>query len=311
VADATAVAALLAKNEDGSPNFDVKLLTSDGDDVSNWGLTQAVSDFFRSSTPVDTAVLYFAGHGVINKATEASYMLGADGRPGAYGLAMSELLRLANGATNTIPSSVIILDCCHAGFLGEISGIASADESAIGKGVTVLSACNADQKSKEVAGHGVFTRLLLWALRGGAADLRGHVTPAAVYAQIDQALGAFDQRPLYKANVHRFVNLRQVKPKIPLEVLRRLAEYFPHVDTVFRLKPSYEPDREYVAEKYKDLPVDPEHTAIFAQLQMFNRQGLVVPVDAKDMFSAAMNSTGCALTPIGQHYQRLAAAGKL
>ncbi len=311
VADATAVAKLLAKNEDLSPNFDVKLLTSGNADTSNWGLTQAISQFFKSSTPVETAVLYFAGHGIVSKETDASSILGSDARPGAWGVSMAELLALANGAAATIQSSVIILDCCHAGYMGDASGMAAGGASAVGKGVTVLTACNADQKAKEAAEHGMFTGLLLLALGGGAADVRGHVTPASVYAHIDQALGTFDQRPLYKANVHRFVTLRHVKPRIPPEVLRRLSEHFPHVDKLYPLDPSYEPDRERVADKYKHLLVNPAHVAVFEQLQMYNRQGLVVPVNAKDMFSAAMDATGCVLTAMGKHYQRLAASGQL
>ena len=90
-----------------------------------------------------------------------------------------------------------------------------------------------------------------------------------------------------------------------------LPVYFPDPDMVYRLDPSYEPDRKSVSEELKDLPVNDEHTAIFKQLQMCNRQGLIEPVDASAMFFAAMNSTGCKLTAVGKHYRRLAEIGKI
>ena len=62
----------------------------------------------------------------------------------------------------------------------------------------------------EQGGGGVFTRLVVAALQGGAADLRGHITPGSIYAYVDQALGAWDQRPIFKTNVTRFTSLRKV-----------------------------------------------------------------------------------------------------
>ncbi|MEJ8849559.1 caspase family protein [Variovorax rhizosphaerae] len=311
VHDAGKVAELLWANGDGSPNFDVDLITSERGDVTNLGLEEAISRFFRSETPVETAVVYFAGHGIINPLTDEGYILGIDSRKGALGFPLTVLLSLANAAYPTIASSLIILDCCHAGFAGEITGAATAHASVIGKGVTILTACNTDQKAIEAGEQGVFTKLLLDALQGGCADVRGNITPAAVYTHIDQALGAKDQRPLYKANVHRFVTLRQVVPRIPHEVLRRLPLYFPQAEYIFALDPSYEPDRQSIADPGNYPPADAAHVRIFKHLQMYARQGLVEPVDAEAMFWAAMNSTGCTLTAMGRHYHRLALKKKL
>lgn len=323
VRDATEVADLLRSNEDGSPNFEVELLTSTKADLSNRGLVQAVSRFFKSNVRAETAVLYFAGHGIINPQTDAGYLVGADGGRGAWGMSLWELLGLANEAHRTITSSVIILDCCHAGHLGEVTGSSEGGASVVGKGVTILSSCNDDERSKEVVGqHGVFTDLLLDALRGGCADICGSITPASVYSHIDQALGAFDQRPLYKANVQRFVTLRQVLPRVKPEILRRLPTYFPDPDGMKSLDPSYEPDRQNVPERFRHLPTNAEHAAVFKDLQKFNRQGLVVPVNyneqgivsavpVEDMYTAAMESTGCELTALGRHYRRLTLRNKI
>ncbi len=110
-------------------------------------------------------------------------------------------------------------------------------------------------KAEEDNGHGLFTGLLLEGLNGSAADVLGNVTPASLYSLVDQTLGPWEQRPLYKANVQSFVTLRQVTPKVPREILRKLPAYFPNPTTVFALDPSYEPDRENVPESVKNQPV--------------------------------------------------------
>jgi len=317
VRDATEVSKLLQRNADTEQtrNFDVKLLTSGGnDDVTNAGLLDAISRFFNSTVSSSTAVLYFAGHGMLNPGTDAGYVVGTDGRSGAPGVSMSELLGLANDAcsTNRIQSAVVILDCCHAGYMGQQAGRSSSGGADVRKGVTILSSCTGDQISKEGSRHGVFTELLLDGLGGGCADVRGAITPAAIYAHIDQALGAHDeQRPLYMANVHNFITLRQVKPPIAPDLLRRLPLYFPHPDMVKPLDPSYEHDRQHVSDAIRQIPVDPENALVFKELQALSRQGLVVPVDCEFMFFAAIESKGCRLTGLGRHYHRLATRGRL
>ena len=52
-------------------------------------------------------------------------------------------------------------------------------------------------------------------------------------------------------------------------------------------------------------PPDPENTAKFAVLQQYNRVNLLVPVGAPHMWHAAMESKGCKLTALGEHYRRL------
>jgi hypothetical protein len=118
-------------------------------------------------------------------------------------------------------------------------------------------------------------------------------------------LGPWEQRPIYKANVQTFVTLRQVAPKVPLDVLRRLSVYFPDPATIYRLDPSFEEDRSNAVDLVH-IPVNPDNVRVFKELQRCNRHGLVVPVDAEHMYYAAINSTGCRLTAIGAHYRNLA-----
>lgn len=309
VNDALAVASLLERHGDGSPNFSVQSITSDTTQVTCNLLHDKIEELFEGDA--DTALFYFAGHGLINFATNAGYIVAQDGRRGAPGYSLAEMLGLANKAHPRIKSTVIVLDCCHAGFAGEVTGLTSNDISVIGNGVTILTACQRDGTAAEGNHHGLFTEILLDGLSGGSVDVLGRITPASVYSHIDQTLGPWEQRPIYKANVQTFVALRQVTPKVPPEVLRRLLDYFPDAAHIFPLDPSYEPDRVNVPEGYRHLPVDEDHARIFRELQLCNRHGLVAPVDADHMYYAAIHSTGCRLTALGAHYRKLATLGRI
>lgn len=304
VNDAVAVANTLETNGDGSPNFSIRLLTSNKSNISTAILSEAISELFAGDA--DTVLLFFAGHGIINPDTNAGYIVSQNGARGAWGMSLSEILGIANKAYPRIKSTVIILDSCHSGFAGEIPALGSEQVSVIGSGVTILTACHRSGTAGETDGHGLFTDILLDGLRGSSSDICGRITPASVYSHIDQTLGAWEQRPIYKANVQTFVTLRQVTPKIPLDVLRRLPEYFIDATSTFDLDPSFESDRENVPIKFRDMPINVENIRIFKELQMCNRHGLVMPINAEHMYYAAINSTGCKLTALGAHYRKLA-----
>lgn len=137
VGDAMAVAQLLEKNGDGSPNFSVRPITSDKDKVTGANLTEAISELFKGDA--DTVLLYFAGHGIIDQEMNVGHIVSQDGRKGAWGVSLSDILGLANKAYPRIKSSVIILDSCHSGFAGEVPALNST-ASIIGSGVTILTA---------------------------------------------------------------------------------------------------------------------------------------------------------------------------
>lgn len=304
VNDAVAIANTLEKNGDGSPNFSVRLLSSNDVAVDTALLSEEVANLFKGDA--DTALLFFAGHGIINPDTNAGFIVSQNGSRGAWGMSLADILGLANSAYPRIKSTVIILDCCHSGFAGEVPALGNAQIAAIGTGVTILTACHREGTAAETNGRGLFTDILLDGLTGSSADICGRITPASVYSHVDQTLGPWEQRPIYKANVQTFVTLRHVAPKIPLDVLRRLPQYFPDAASTFSLDPSFEPDRQNVPDEFKAIAVNPENVRIFKELQTCNRHGLVVPVDAEHMYYAAINSTGCRLTALGAHYRKLA-----
>jgi hypothetical protein len=309
VNDAVAIANTLEKNGDGSPNFAVRLLTSNEDDISTELLNKATEELFVGDA--DTVLFFFAGHGIINPITNTGYIVSQNGSKGAWGMSLSDILALANKAYPRIKSTVIILDSCQSGFAGEVSALNNEHVSVIGNGVTILTASHREGTAGEINGQGLFTSILLDGLTGSSADICGRITPASVYSHVDQTLGPWEQRPVYKANVQTFVTLRQVSPKVPLEVLRRLPEYFPDAAYTFPLDPSFEPDRENVPDEFKGIPVNEQNARVFKELQMCNRHGLIKPVNAEHMYYAAIQSTGCKLTALGAHYRKLAEMNRI
>ena len=158
-----------------------------------------------------------------------------------------------------------------------------------------MIASTAEQPALELNYSGVFTTLVMDALNGAAANLLGDITPGSIYAHIDQSLGAWDQRPVFKTNVKEFISLRSVQPAIEISDLRKIVELFPNKDH-HKLDPDYEPD--------SPTP-DLLKNEMFAVLQKFNRINLVKPVDEDHMYFAAMRSKSCKLTVLGEHYWSL------
>lgn len=295
VNDAHSIASVLETHGTGSPNFQVRLLTSPSDDVTRAKLREAIEKLF--ATNCDIALLYFSGHGFLRNAD--GYIVTKDAARYDEGIGMTELLKLANASP--VKNKVIILDCCFSGNMGT-PNIAEGGVAQLSEGLTVLTASRATEVAVETGGEGIFTGLVVAALQGGAADLRGHVTPGSIYAYVDQALGAWDQRPIFKTNVTQFTSLREVPPQVPLETLRKLVTYFVAPQDEHPLDPSYEDTVE---------GHDPAKVRIFKDLQKMEGVGLVVPVGEEHMYYAAMNSKSCRLTALGAQYWRLAKEKKL
>ncbi|WP_249678135.1 caspase family protein [Pseudomonas abieticivorans] len=295
--DAIAMGSVLGRHASGSPNFKSRILTTAENDLSRNVLDGYIKELF--SGDCDTALLYFAGHGHFDNDADEGLILPQDASNASDGIRISDILNLALKATD-IKNKIIILDCCQAGAAGENRGL-KGGVSAIGEGITILTACRKAQLAQERAGHGVFTSLLLQALHGGAANVLGAITPGSLYAFVDNALDTWEQRPVFKTNVARFISLRDVTPLVPVETLRKLPEWFPEAESVFELDPSFEPTQTKV--------FYPPNGEVFAQLQNCNRHSLVEPVNAEHMYFAAIHHTGCRLTALGAYYRDLASKG--
>ena len=302
VNDANAVATLLSKNGDDSPNFDVYKIINKG---TRRELLQKIRELFSGQNEV--ALLYFSGHGTVDKGK--SYIVSTDYEEDNLGVKLDEILEIAN--RSPAMHKVIILDSCFSGAMGtpETFGNSCAQ---IGNGLTIFTSSLDSETSQEIDGQGVFTSLFLEALKGGAADIVGNITPGSVYAYIDKALGSWEQRPVFKTNVSSFLSLRKVEPAIPLTCLRMITTYFNDANTPLPLDPSFECTNTADQTHEVVAPYANENNVrIFKDLQKLESAGLVQPVDEDHMYYAAMHSKSCRLTPLGKHFWYLVSQGKI
>ena len=295
IADASAMYEVLEKHDDGAPNFECRALLSDPEEptVTRANLKEALKRLF--STPADVVLFYFSGHGYLDSNLEG-VLVTQDASNQEEGVGMAEVIKLANQSPERIKEVVIILDCCHSGAMGNSQ--TAPDKVSLASGRSILTACRESEPSLECDERGVFTSFICDALSGGAADVLGKVTVASLYAYVDEVFGAWEQRPLFKANVSRLQPLRQCQPQVPLDVLRRLKHYFPKPDFLFPLDPSFEPDPPTPRQQPRNLA----NERIFDELQKCRAARLVEPVGTAHMYYAAMESKTCRLTKLGQFY---------
>ena len=294
VSDAYNVKSVLEKHGDGTKNFDIKICVAMDEDskLTRMDLKESIKQLFKDDDEV--ALFYFSGHGHIENT--GGYILTSECTTGDDGLPMNDILKIVNDSKAI--NKIVILDTCHSGKMGNFGESATA---LINQGVTILSASQQDEYSMDEGDGSTFTKLFVDALDGSAANLIGEITPGSVYAHIDQSLGAWEQRPVFKTNVKSFVSLRKVPPSISMEDLKKITELF---DESFEhnLNPSYEPDSEEHDQKNMDK---------FKILQKYNRVNLVVPVGAEHMYYAAMESKKCKLTVLGEFYWNLVKKGQI
>ena len=291
--DANAVAELLKTNGDGSPNFDVSLNLN----VKTKAIFLDLLDNLFSGD-AEASLLYFSGHG-----SEFGHLVTPDYQGRDLGVSMADVLGYAN--KSKCKNKIIILDCCFSGKFGE-SPVTQGIESILGEGITIMTASSRDEVSMEISGQGLFTSLFLQGLRGSAADITGRITPAGIYSFIDQSLGAWQQRPVFKTNISRFLSIRDIEPRVPKNILRKLGEYFDSPSDEFQLDPSFEFTNNPAYEHEVVQPYSTEENVHkFKELQLFESVGLIEPVDEEHMYFAAMKNKSCKLTALGLHYWKL------
>ncbi|MGB8190471.1 MAG: caspase family protein [Chitinophagaceae bacterium] len=285
--DAAAIAGILQTNADNSPNFHVKTANNI---KHRTHLIEAIEELF--SKEMDVSLFYFSGHGYLDQT--GGYIVTPDAKKYEMGVSMEMILGFVN--RSPARSKIVILDCCHSGAFGE--RVSSQEKNSyLADGVTILTASRKSESAMGTTTLSVFTRLLLEALKGGAAEIAGYITLGTIYSYIDQALGPWHQRPVFKTNVSNFVVLRTETPSIPINVLRQITVYFTAADQVYQLDPTYEHTNTDVA--------IPAKVAIFQDLKKMQTVGLLTVVEETELYWAAQHSTGCRLTALGMHYWRL------
>lgn len=295
VNDAERLTEVLSRHHDSRLNFHCETVIAPPSPVTRPLLRQKISKLFKERA--DVAFLHFSGHGTVNGL--GGYLVTPDYCEYDVGIAMTEILALAN--QSPVADVFITLDCCHSGAFGVLPAV-SNDKVVLADGVSVITATRSGQEALEEGGGGVFTSLLVEALEGGAAGLLGEVSAASIYAYIDNAMGAWDQRPLFKANVSQFVKLREAAPRLLPSLVQKLIEYFPLPAEPIELSPEFEPEVK---------PHDTEKEDQFRNLQKFRDAGLLEPIGAQSLYHAAVQSKACGLTILGRYYWRLVNDGKI
>lgn len=292
VSDAMEMREVLSRNGDGSVNFDCRVLLGPGGPPLTRDLLRARWQELFADFKGDI-LFYFSGHG--SPGDVGGYLVTQDGSPADPGLPMNELVDMANGsAADTV---LIILDCCYSGAAGNEPSSAGIENQAIlREGVTILAASRATQEAFAVDGQSVFTSLVLGALRGGAADVRGRISAASVYGYVEAILGAWDQRPVYKSHAGHLQPVRTTTAKVTDADLRKIVEFFPDANDHFALEPTYE-----ITEPDHDL----SKVAVFRMFKDYQVAGLLCPTVGQDLFWTAKRSGNVQLTALGEFYHEL------
>ena len=296
--DAKDISRLLQENFDRTNNFDVKTLLNEQGTRAN--IRKNLRELFKHNC--DIALFYFSGHGYDDE--NDGFIVSFDFATDDYGISMPEIIKFVN--KSKAKNKIVILDCCYSGIAGSTGII--GDESLLSNGTIIMSA----SRRNELAAGGlygensVFTGLFIEALDGAASDVFGNTTPSSIYAFIDRALGSWQQRPIFKSNVESFISLRKNKPKIEIAEIKRITELFPNKNESILLDSSYEPTNFKGSKDRNHEPYFKEENGIkFKILQLFNRNGLVVPCEEENMYETAMNNKACQLTKLGKYYYEL------
>jgi hypothetical protein len=297
VDDAIQMEALLTTHWDGSPNYHCTRLSTDSNDVTEASLRAAVRKLTKGANPGDDLLFYFSGHGTI--ADGEGTLVTQEAMPDDVGFPMHELLRRVNrcGAG----SIMVVLDCCYSGEMGNTGTAGEINQVVLSEGVTILSASGPNETSREGGLNSLFTGLVISALDGGGADIRGYVSAASIYAYVEQALGPWQQRPMYKSYARKLAPLRLCKPTITDKVLRQLPTLFRSPDTLLRLDPSWEITEVEVQ--------NPENVNKFNLLKKLRNGRLLDTEGDNDLYYLALDSKTASLSPLGQMYWQLAKKG--
>lgn len=312
VKDVEAMENALSFHDDDERNYFCKKLVSSEQNVTRATLSKHLDMLFADSEGEDR-LFYFSGHGV-QKETDG-YLATFDGITDDWGLGMSTVLTRANKAG--AKSTLIILDCCHSGQLGNPPDSHKAE---LGEGVTILTASRSTQKAIAMGDKSVFTELVTLALKGGAADVRGLISAASIYAYVEQALGPWDQRPIYKSYAASLKPIRKCKPAVSDKLLRELPVLFDNPDSKITLDPSYEFSNVEGATHFTPPPANEQNVETYNKLKTLRNARLLQTSRDKDLYFVAMENTQdrdpaewdyIQLSPLGQLYWQLAKGDKI
>ena len=309
VADATAMARILERNDDGSRNYEVRLRTSESHEIDRPFLRMLLAELFENPRD-DELLLYFSGHGA--QTPWGADLVTQDYAEHSLGVAMDDVLTLAT--TSAAREVLIILDCCFSGQVGNLAAIQGAGvdpqfrfgRALIRENVTFMAASHELEAAVEIGGQGAFTRLLIDGLEGAAADQLGHVTALSLYVFASRGFGGWEQRPVFKSNITQPAVLRQCTPFIESNLLRRLPDHFERANARVRLDPEYEGD----GRPLKTGEGTPKQQA-YDYFRKLRNASLLATDANEDLYFVVLGSGEVFLTPLGRYFWGLASEDRL
>ncbi len=291
--DTKSVESLLKNNEDGTGNFSVY----PHHDLDNQSIKKEIEQFLKRKSSY--AIIYYSGHGYINE--NGGYLCGIDAAKGNIGVSMKWLSRIINDSK--IPEITIILDCCHAGEMFNVS--CRGDEfSLLRQGVTVLAATTKNDTAAEFCGKGVFTSILAEGLKGAAKDILGNISIAGLYACAENMLSPFQQRPVFKSFVDQITPIRKCIPLVSELDLKKLItdNFFPDPESTITV------NRDILNQKKAefDIPFD-----TFLILSAYEKAGLLECDTGKTLIETTLEWGKCGLSVYGKHVWQLVKKDRL
>lgn len=158
-------------------SIETKLLANQN--ATRKDIIRGMREFLGQASPRDVAVIFMAGHGLLDPYSEQYYFLPYEtsyDRPFDDGLPMAEITALLKARHEKgIGSIVLMLDACHAGSLESGMRAVEVPPSLKGRieaseGMYILAAAKSTEKAAEAKRlrHGVFTHFILQGLSGNA-----------------------------------------------------------------------------------------------------------------------------------------------
>ncbi|UTW61727.1 caspase family protein [bacterium SCSIO 12741] len=295
VNDATEVAHLLKRHANGDVNFDDVVLKKNSRKEK---VEYALDNLFSDVRGCNHVLFFFSGHGY--RTENDVYLVCRDSSLEDPGISLVQLMNRIN--KSSIPSITVILDCCHAGFIGDTEKNSnpmngSFPVSCIRENVTLLAATTGPDVAGEDRIHGLFTKALLYGLQGAAADLFGQITPASLYALADSYFTAGQQRPLFKSNSTNLNTLRLGHAILDHQSIRELKNKRFHLERK-------DPVQLYPHEVCIDLKKT-DKIQRFEQLIQYQRAGLIECPNNNSIYLSALLKRPYQLSALGNFYLEL------
>jgi len=121
VADAQGMASLLARNQGGGRNYDVRVVTSGTATINRQDLRTYLAELFEHAR--DASILFFfAGHGA--QTPWGAELVTQDCARHSLGVSMNDVITLANDSPAR--EVTLILDCCFSGDVANLPGLQAA-----------------------------------------------------------------------------------------------------------------------------------------------------------------------------------------